>query len=99
MRIVSQAGTIVLPEIEESGPGIGGGGFVVIVYNNDYNTFEQVEGILIKATGCSQQEAEIETWEVHNLGKSVVHHGSSEECEKVASAIRTIGIRTEVREN
>jgi hypothetical protein len=41
----------------------------------------------------------METWEVHHLGKSVVHHANAEECERVASVIRTIGIVVEVRED
>ena len=75
-----------------------GSGFIVIVYDNDKNTWVQVVGILQKATGCNLEEAEIETWEVDNLGKSVVHHGGREECERAAGIIRTIGIRVEVME-
>ncbi len=75
-----------------------GSGFIVIVYDNDKNTWIQVVGILQKATGCTLEEAEIETWEVDNLGKSVVHHGGREECERAAGIIRTIGIRVEVIE-
>ena len=91
--------SIVLPEqqdrIDESQ---GGSGWIVIVYDNDKNTWDQVIGILMKATACTQEEAEIETWEVHNLGKSVVHHGGQEECNRAAGIIRTIGIRVEVVE-
>ena len=73
-------------------------GYIVIVYDNDKNTWDEVVMILQKATGCTQQEAEIETWEVDNLGKSVVHHGGQEECNRAAGIIRTIGIRVEVVE-
>ncbi len=76
----------------------GGSGFIVIVYDNDKNTWDDVVTILQKATGCTLEEAEIETWEVDNLGKSVVHHSSQEECERAAGIIRTIGIRVEVVE-
>lgn len=75
-----------------------GSGYIVIVYDNDKNTYDQVIGILMKATACTLEEAEIETWEVDNLGKSVVHHGSQQECERAGSIIRTIGIRVEVVE-
>jgi ATP-dependent Clp protease adapter protein ClpS len=88
----------ILPDIEEQGPGIGDDGYIVIVYNNDHNTWDQVVDILMKATGCTLKEANIETWEVDNLGKSVVHHGSSEECERAAAVIRTIGIKVEVKQ-
>ena len=73
-------------------------GYIVIVYDNDHNTWDQVIMILQKATGCPLEEAEIETWEVDNLGKSVVHHGGKEECDRAAGIIRTIGIRVEVVE-
>jgi ATP-dependent Clp protease adapter protein ClpS len=73
-------------------------GYIVIVYDNDKNTWDEVVMILQKATGCTLEEAEIETWEVDNLGKSVVHHSGKEECDRVAGIIRTIGIRVEVVE-
>jgi len=89
--------TSVTPEISHQDTDTGTGGSVVIVYDNDHNTPEEVVDILQRATGCSLEEAQIEMWEVHNLGKSVVHHGSAEECDRVASVIRTIGIVVEVR--
>ena len=70
--------------------------YVVIVFDNEYNTWEEVIGILQKATGCSLEEAEMETWEVHFTGRSVVHHGDQAECERAAAIIATIGIRVAV---
>lgn len=83
--------------VQPAEPVTGTGEYIVIVYDNDYNTFDEVIAILMKATGCTLQEATMETWEVHNLGKSVVHHGSQDECERAARIIATIGIRVEVR--
>jgi ATP-dependent Clp protease adaptor protein ClpS len=74
------------------------GGWTVTVYNNDDNTYHEVMFILMCATGCAEEEAEIETWEIDHLGKSVVHFGEVDECQKVASVIATIGIYVEVRE-
>lgn len=88
----------LLPEILPGQPGTGDEGWIVIVYNNDHNTYDEVIDILIKATACTLEEAEIETWEVDHLGKSVVHHGEQEECERAAAVIRTIGIKVEVRQ-
>ncbi len=88
--------TIERPEVEEIDRASGGDQWIVTVFDNDYNTIDQVCLILMKATRCSQREAEIETWEVHTLGKSVVHHGQEEECTRVASVIAEIGIRVEV---
>ena len=91
--------TTILPEREDRYlDDTTGSGYIVIVYDNDKNTYDQVMSILMQATACTQEEAEIETWEVDNLGKSVVHHGSEQECERAASIIRTIGIRVEVVE-
>ena len=72
------------------------GGWVVLVHNNDTNTVEEVIKILMRATNCSKEEAYTETWEIHNLGKSVVHSASEEECKKVADVISSIGIKTDV---
>ena len=89
--------TILVPEPDlEDGSGGTTGDWVVIVYDNDHNTFEQVIEILQKATGCSLEEARMETWEVHHLGRSLVHHGDQPECERAAEIIRTIGIRVAV---
>lgn len=89
--------TISRPELDRSDT-TGTGGWIVIVFNNDHNTFDQVTGILQKATGCTLEEAEMETWEVHHLGRSVVHHGTKEECDRAADIIRTIGIKVSVSE-
>ena len=92
--------TIERPDLEDyNSQEQQGSGYIVIVYDNDKNTYDQVVGILMKATACTLEEAQIETWEVDNLGKSVVHHGGQEECERAASIIRTIGIRVEVVED
>ena len=45
-----------------------GGGWHVVAFNNDYNTFAEVIEILIVATGCTREEAEIETWEIDRFG-------------------------------
>lgn len=95
MERLSSPGIIERPEIEELGPGTGGG-YIVTVYDNEFNTVDEVIFILIEATGCDLQEAEIETWEIHHLGRSVVHHGGEGECQEVAGIIGEIGIRVEV---
>jgi ATP-dependent Clp protease adapter protein ClpS len=88
----------LLPEILPGQPGTGHDGWVVIVYNNAHNTYDEVIDILMQATSCGLDEAEMETWEVDHLGKSVVHQGEQEECERAAAVIRTIGIQVEVKQ-
>jgi ATP-dependent Clp protease adaptor protein ClpS len=70
--------------------------WLVTVFNNETNTYEEVITILIIATSCSPEEAWIETWEIDHLGHSVVHVGNEEECCAAAEIIATIGIRVEV---
>ena len=71
--------------------------WMVIVYNNETNTYDEVMFILMVATHCTVEEAEIETWEIDHLGKSNVHFADKEECEQVARIIRQIGIQVEVK--
>jgi ATP-dependent Clp protease adapter protein ClpS len=91
----SAPGVIELPETTD-GSTNATGHWVVVVFNNDYNTYDEVISILMIATGCSFDEAHMEAWEIDHLGKSVVHHGDKEECEDVASVVKQIGIRVEV---
>jgi ATP-dependent Clp protease adapter protein ClpS len=76
----------------------GSSGWIVTVYNNAHNTWEEVIHILMVATSCSEEEAVLETWEVDNLGRSVVHHSDQGECEQVAAVIAQIGIEVRVSE-
>ncbi len=95
MTLNTAPSTIERPELDDS---LRSERWVVAVYDNDTNTEEEVIHILLVATGCTVDEAEMETWEVHHLGKSVVHHGGKEECETVSAIISEIGIRVEVYE-
>src|SRR5678815_1019872 len=70
--------------------------YIVIVFDNPVNTWDEVIGVLQEATGCSLEEATNETWEVHHLGRSVVHHGDLDECRRAAAIIRRIGIEVAV---
>jgi hypothetical protein len=87
---------IEAPNTESTDTGTRGEGWLVTVFNNEYNTYDEVMTILMVATCCSAEEAYIETWEVDNLGKSVVHYGSERECRDAAAIIAQIGIRVEV---
>lgn len=73
------------------------GSWMVVIFNNETNTFEEVIEILMRATGCSAEEAYMETWETHHYGKASVHFSKRDECEVIAAMIGTIGIRTLVQ--
>lgn len=87
--------TYVEPTIIEKG--LTSGRWMVVIYNNDYNTFAEVVEILMKATGCSLDKAYMCAWEAHTFGKAPVHFAGRDECEIVAAMIALIGVRTEVR--
>jgi hypothetical protein len=83
----------VVPEDSSSGTD----GWMCLIYDNEYNTVDEVIAILISATGCCFDEAYCEMWEAHTFGKSACHFGSEQECLRVAQIIGSIGVRTEVR--
>ena len=71
------------------------GPYMVILYNCECHTFEEVEEQLQKATGCTQERAEAHAQEVHEKGRSIVFSGSEVECEKVANILRQIRLQVE----
>ena len=70
--------------------------WMVVIHNNDHNSFDEVIVALMAATGCDQEEASIEAWEAHEFGKAPVHFDSKTACEEAAEIIRSIGVHTEV---
>lgn len=86
--------TILEPEVQ--GPQTGGNRWMVVIFNNDTNSMDDVIEVLMRATGCDMEEAYIEMWEAHTYGKAPVHFAAQSECEDAAGIIRTIGVKTEV---
>lgn len=68
----------------------------VLLYDDDIHTFEEVIVQLIKATGCSEQQAERHAWTVHTAGKDCVYSGEFFECFRVQGVLREIGLVTEI---
>jgi ATP-dependent Clp protease adapter protein ClpS len=69
--------------------------FVVILYNCDCHTFDEVILQMQKATGCSVEKASQVAHEVHNSGRAIAFSGSLEKCEKVAAVLRQIKLQVE----
>jgi ATP-dependent Clp protease adaptor protein ClpS len=84
------------PELRDHAGGQADGRWMVVMFNNDTNSMDEVMDILIYATQCDEQEAFIEMWEAHTFGKASVHFASKSECDTVATLISSIGVRTEV---
>lgn len=68
----------------------------VILYNDEVHTFEEVIVQLVKATGCSPDQAKAYTREVHTTGKAAVYEGDFEECFQVQGVLREIQLVTEI---
>lgn len=68
----------------------------VILYNDEVHTFEEVIVQVMKATGCSAEQAERHAWTVHTEGKDCVYEGDFEECFRVQGVLREIQLVTEI---
>ncbi|RMD45784.1 MAG: ATP-dependent Clp protease adaptor ClpS [Aquificota bacterium] len=68
----------------------------VVVYNDEWHTFEEVIYQLIKAIKCDLQTAESLTWEIHTKGKAVVFEGDLEEAIYVSNVLEEIDLSVEI---
>ena len=68
----------------------------VILYNDDWHTFDEVINQLIKAVNCSFEEARDYAFEVHVKGKSIVFNGSMKDCLRVSSVLEEIALNTQI---
>ena len=68
----------------------------LIVYNDDFNTFEHVINTLKKACSHSNEQAEQCTWLIHFKGKCAVKTGSYEELNPMREAICEAGIDAKI---
>jgi len=71
--------------------------FWVIVFNNEFNTFEEVITIIQKAISCSLELAEHIAWEIHDKGKAKVMIAPYHTAEEAAEVISSIGIKVSVK--
>lgn len=68
----------------------------VLLYNDDWHTFEEVIFQLIKAIRCSFEKARDFAFEVHTRGSAVVYNGTITDCLKVSSVLEEIALNTQV---
>ena len=64
----------------------------LIIYNDDFNTFEHVIDSLIKVCEHSPIQAEQCTWIIHNNGKCQVKRGAYEALESMCTALHDRGL-------
>ena len=68
----------------------------VVLFNDDWHTFEEVIAQIIKATKCSFIEARDKTFEVHVNGKAVVYSGEMADCLRVSGILEEILLHTQI---
>lgn len=68
----------------------------VILFNDDYHTFDEVIYQLILAINCSYKTGEKMAMTVHTEGKCKVYEGSMEECLHVSAILEEIDLKTEI---
>jgi ATP-dependent Clp protease adapter protein ClpS len=68
----------------------------VVLFNDDWHTFEEVIAQLIIATKCSFEKARGYAFEVHVKGKAIVFNGSMNECLRVSSLLEEIALHTQI---
>ena len=68
----------------------------LIVFNDDFNTFEHVIETLIRVCKHTAEQAEQCTWLIHHKGKCTVRTGSFEELDPMREAICEEGIDAKI---
>ena len=82
-------------ELLKTSPPGNTGPYVVILYDCDCHTFEDVITQLQKAIGCTPEKGDAYANEVHTQGRAVVHSGDDADCERVANILREIRLQVE----
>lgn len=68
----------------------------VILFNDDWHTFDEVINQLIKATKCSFEKGREFAFEVHVKGKAIVFNGSLNDCLNVSTVLEEIALHTQI---
>lgn len=68
----------------------------VVLYDDDVHTFDDVIAQLVRATGCSAEQAARHAWTVHTEGKDTVFEGEFFDCFRVQGVLREIQLVTEI---
>ena len=89
-----QIGIATIPEIDN--PENTGSNYRVILYNDEWHGIDEVIEQIIKATGCTSDQAIEITIEAHNKGRAVCFKNSRARCHQAAAILREIRLQCEV---
>jgi len=68
----------------------------VVLFNDDWHTFEEVIVQVIKALSCAFEQARSYAFEAHTNGKTIVFTGSMQDCLRVSSVLEEIALNTQI---
>ena len=68
----------------------------VILYNDEWHSFDEVITQIQKATNCPFDTARSLTFEVHVKGKAIVFTGPISTCLRVSSVLEEIALHTQI---
>ncbi|MCL4547166.1 MAG: ATP-dependent Clp protease adaptor ClpS [Bacteroidetes bacterium] len=88
-----QTGKIVPEEDEEVTVALP---YKVVLFNDDWHSFDEVINQIVKAVKCSYEEARSFAFEAHVKGKAVVFNGELSKCLKVTSVLEEISLHTQI---
>lgn len=98
--VIDEPGTLDLPgfhEIPDIRRGVEiNGPWIVVLYNCDCHTFDDVIEILQKAIGCTVEVGFALALRVHTEGRAIVFSGSQEECARVTRIIASVRLQVEM---
>jgi len=69
--------------------------YVVILYDDDYHSFEEVIVQIQRATGYEIERCVHIMLEAHTTGRAITYTGSEADCERVARILRQIRLQVE----
>jgi len=72
--------------------------YAVIIWNDDFNTFEFVTECLIRYCGHEPEQAEQCTYLIHFKGKSDVKRGDKSRMKKIYDKLKSCGLTTTMEE-
>ena len=84
----------LVPEVEEETEV--GLPFKVLLFNDDWHSFDEVIAQLKKALKCSFDLARDYAFEAHVKGKACIFTGVLEECLKITSVLEEIALHTQI---
>lgn len=85
----------IIDESIDNGTG-NGLGTKVVLFNDNYHTFEQVINQLMKAIKCSEETAFYHANTIHTKGQSDVFKGDIQDCLRVSSILQEINLKTQI---